>query len=192
MEPAQNIHATPAIILADKSIIVAGGILVVLLHTLLNLTAVTTMQNVLKPVNRVFAQLYFSSAILGTFLLAMGAVFLLLPLASSHYLLNPGNINSSMLPSLVQYSSGGNFHCYQFGMALWGFGGLALCYVLHRSQLVPGFLSLLGLFGYSVFIAGTLLELFGYPLGIWFSIPGGLFEIVLSLWLLFKGFRQAA
>jgi hypothetical protein len=33
--------------------------------------------------------------------------------------------------------------------------------------------------------------LFGYTVGVLFSIPGGLFEVALSLWLIVKGFNVA-
>jgi hypothetical protein len=40
-------------------------------------------------------------------------------------------------------------------------------------------------------MVGTLSELFGSNLGVLLAMPGGLFEISLSLWLIFKGFNSS-
>ena len=37
------------------------------------------------------------------------------------------------------------------------------------------------------FISGTVAELFGLNIGVQLAIPGGLFEITLSIWLIIKG-----
>lgn len=37
---------------------------------------------------------------------------------------------------------------------------------------------------------GTIAELFGHNIGVQLSLPGGLFEISLSIYLIIKGFRQ--
>lgn len=73
-------------------------------------------------------------------------------------------------------------------MAIWGLGGLLFCSLLYQSKLVPRFISVWGFIGYLVFITGTVLELYGHNLGVALSIPGGLFEISLSIWLIVKGF----
>lgn len=92
---------------------------------------------------------------------------------------------------IIIIGSIGNFYAYQIGMAIWGFGGLMFCYLLYISKLVPRGLSVWGFVGYIVFIAGTISELFGYPIGVQLAIPGGLFEITLSIWLIIKGFRAS-
>ena len=84
----------------------------------------------------------------------------------------------------------GNFYAYQIGMAIWGIGGLMFCYLLLVSKLVPQWITIWGFVGYLVFIAGTILELFGISIGVQLSLPGGLFEILLSIWLIVKGFRE--
>ena len=86
----------------------------------------------------------------------------------------------------------GNFFAYQLGMAIWGLGGLMFCYLLYESKLVPRLLPVWGFIGYIIFISGTILELFGNNIGVQLSIPGGLFEIFLSVWLIVKGFNAPA
>jgi hypothetical protein len=83
----------------------------------------------------------------------------------------------------------GGAYAYQIAMAIWGLGGLLFVSVLYQSKLVPRFLSVWGFIGYIVFVSGTILELFGYPVGVLLSLPGGLFELSLSGWLIAKGFN---
>jgi len=75
-----------------------------------------------------------------------------------------------------------------------GAGGLILSYLLLRSGLVARWLSVLGLVGYAVLLAGVASDLLGLVdinsvAGSAFYVPGGLFEAVLPLLLIFKGFR---
>ncbi|MFJ2239320.1 DUF4386 family protein [Streptomyces sp. NPDC087859] len=67
-------------------------------------------------------------------------------------------------------------------------------YLLLRSGLVARWLSALGLVGYAVLLAGVASDLLGLldinsGAGAMFYVPGGLFEAVLPLLLIFKGFR---
>jgi hypothetical protein len=41
-------------------------------------------------------------------------------------------------------------------------------------------------------MAGAIVEIFGVHIGVMLSIPGGLFELIVGLWLIFKGFQPAA
>ena len=85
----------------------------------------------------------------------------------------------------------GGAYAYQIAMAIWGLGGLLFVSVLYTSKLVPRLLSVWGMVGYLVFVSGTILELFGYPVGVLLSLPGGLFELALSVWLIAKGFDSS-
>ncbi|UCB47171.1 MAG: DUF4386 domain-containing protein [Spirochaetota bacterium] len=73
--------------------------------------------------------------------------------------------------------------------------GLMFCYLLYKSKLVPRFISILGLVGYSVMLPGTLLHIFGQigtnQIFIIFAL-GILFEILLPIWLFIKGFSSSA
>jgi hypothetical protein len=57
---------------------------------------------------------------------------------------------------------------------------------------VPRFLAAWGLLGYAVLMTGSIAEIFGLHIGLVFSIPGGLFELVLGVWLIAKGFEPDA
>lgn len=77
--------------------------------------------------------------------------------------------------------------------AVSGAAGLVLSRALLTSGLIPRSLARLGLIGYPVFIAGTALSMFHltdvtHGVGMLALVPGGLFELILPIWLFTKGF----
>ena len=92
--------------------------------------------------------------------------------------------------SLVGLAVRTNFLAFQLAMLVLGVGSLAFCRLLGRAGLVPVALAWWGLLGYALLALGAVLELLGLPYGVWLSLPGGLFEVALGLWLLFKGFLR--
>ena len=77
--------------------------------------------------------------------------------------------------------------------AVSGAAGLVLSSALRISRIVPRHLSMLGLIGYPVFLAGSILAMFNvvditHGAGMLALVPGGLFELVLPIWLFTRGF----
>lgn len=174
-------------VFAQKTQIVMAAISMALFHTFFNIALPVIMLPFLKPFHKNLAYGYLSAAIASTVTLVMGAVFLLLLLPLSDEFVKAGSEITPFYQTLAVILIKGNFFAYQLGMAMWGLGGLMFCTILLRSKLIPQMLSVWGLIGYIVFITGTILELFGYGIGVMLALPGGLFEIVLSFWLIFKG-----
>ncbi|MFN3997641.1 DUF4386 domain-containing protein [Algoriphagus sp.] len=169
---------------------IIGAILIAVFHTLSNLGMVIIMFHVLQPVSHSLSLMYLVLGSFGTFLLTLGAVFLLLPIPISEALDETSLHDASFLSMLLTLSSSGNFYSYQLGMILWACGGLIFCSLLFKSKLVPVFFPIWGFLGYLIFIIGCGLELVGQAYGVILSIPGGLFEIILSIWLIAKGFKK--
>ena len=74
---------------------------------------------------------------------------------------------------------------------------LLLGYLLYQSRLVPRSLSLIGIFGGPVLLAGYFAVMFGLagqhaPLAGMSAIPVALFEFSLGVWLVVKGFNPLA
>ncbi len=161
-----------------------GGLLAGLVHTLSNLGLLAIMFHIIKPYGPAYAYVYLGAGLFSTFMLAAGAVWLLMPVIGA------GTVTTDLVQwqQLLASCQAANFLAYQLGMAVWGFGGLILCYLLRRSGIVPRMLPVWGWVGYMVFITGTIAELYGTGYGTALSIPGGLFEIALSIWLMIKGF----
>jgi hypothetical protein len=71
-----------------------------------------------------------------------------------------------------------------------------LGYLLYKSRLVPRTLSLIGLIGAPLLVAGDITVLFGIlgqrdPSTGLFAVPVALFEFVLGVWLVVKGFNTS-
>ncbi len=173
---------------AHKMKVVVGALLIAFIHTILNIGLASLVFPIINPYNKNIAYSYFSAVITATILLIVGAIFLLLLIPLSDESMKLKLANGNYLQTLSVLCTQGNFYAYQLGMSLWGVGGLMLCYLLYTSTLIPKFLSVYGFIGYVVFIIGTLFELMGNSVGLFLSIPGGLFEISLSIWLIIKGF----
>lgn len=172
-----------------KATFIIGVILMAIVHTTVNIGLAVIMVPVLKPFNKTLSYGYLSAAITASIILVVGALFLLLLLPLSDEYIKLGSVNTLNFEALGTIFKKGAYFSYQIGMAIWGFGGLLFCALLYKSKLVPRFMSIWGVIGYIVFISGTIFELFGYEVGVLLSIPGGLFEITLSLWLIIKGFN---
>lgn len=175
----------------NQTKIIIGVILMALVHTIVNIGLPVIMFPILKPFNRTLTYGYLSAAITASVVLVVGAIFLLLLLPVSNEYAKLGTANTTYFETLGITLKKGGYYSYQIGMAIWGVGGLMLCSLLYRSKLVPRFISTWGFIGYIVFISGTIFELFGYNVGVILSIPGGLFEISLSIWLIIKGFNAS-
>jgi hypothetical protein len=167
MGDLQNSQIQPFQVIENKVSLVVGAILIAIFHTLFNLGLVVIMFNILKSINKSLSIIYLILSSFGTLLLALGAVFLLLPVTTSETLvLLSTEYDHSVFEMILSLSSGGNFYSYQIGMILWGIGGLFFCNLLYRSKYVPVIFPIWGSFGYLIFIAGCGLELFGVPYGV--------------------------
>lgn len=175
----------------NKTQLIVGVILLALIHTIVNIGLPVLMVPILKPYNKFLSYGYLSAGIAATVILIIGSIFsmLLVPLSSMY--INADSTDLLHYETIGTILTKGNYFAYQIGMAVWGFGGLMFCYLLFISKLVPKGFAIWGFLGYIVFISGTILELFEYNVGVQLAIPGGLFEISLSIWLIIKGFKES-
>lgn len=173
-------------ILANKTIYTFGFILMAVVHSFVNIGLAVVMLPILKQFNKTVTYGYVSAAIAATVVSIVGAMFMLLLVPLSEASVGSDAVHIETLAALLKK---GGFYGYQLGMTLWGIGGLMFCYVLFISKLVPRLLPIWGVVGYLIFMTGTIGELFGNGIGLMLSAPGGLFEVSLSLWLIFRGFN---
>ena len=82
-------------------------------------------------------------------------------------------------------------YAYHFGMLTVGLAGLMLCSLFYRAQLVPRPLAVWGLVGYAIILCGSVLEVLGFNLRAIHTIPGGLWELFIGVWLIAKGFSAS-
>ncbi len=74
---------------------------------------------------------------------------------------------------------------------------MMLSYMLLRTGLVPRGLSVLGLIGYPALLLAAVLDMLGIVdtvggAGLVGLVPGGLFELLLPIWLIARGFNVTA
>ncbi len=175
---------------SNSSQLILGVILMALVHTIVNIGLPVLMVPILKPFNKTLTYGYLSAGITATVIIIVGSIFLMLYLPLGSMYQSAETTDLQHFETIGTLFTKGNFIAYQIGMTIWGFGGLMLCYTLYISKLVPKLFAIWGFVGYLVFIAGTISELFGYTIGVMLAIPGGLFEISLSIYLIIKGFRK--
>jgi hypothetical protein len=73
-------------------------------------------------------------------------------------------------------------------------GGVMLSYMLLRTRIVPRGFSVLGLIGYPMLLLAAVLDMLGIVdtvggAGLVGLVPGGLFELLLPIWLITRGFN---
>lgn len=83
---------------------------------------------------------------------------------------------------------------FQIAMLGLGLGSLPFCVLLYRSKLVPRWLAILGIVGYVTLFTSALLAVFGAGADIanYLYVPGAIFELVLPVLLIVKGFSSGA
>jgi hypothetical protein len=171
---------------ADRPSFFASGAVLMLLNCAVVVAIGVVLYPILRPVNERVALGYLACRIIEGTLLALGVVALLtlIPIADM------AGGGTADIRTVSTFTVAVNDIAYQVGMAALGLGSLFFCRLLYRAGLVPRPLAMWGLIGYAVFLAGALLELFGLPAGLVFSIPGGLFEVVFGGWLIARGFTS--
>lgn len=174
----------------NKVQVVVGIILLAVLHSMGNIGLAAIMFSIVRQYSTAKAYGYLLFATMATVMLTIGGVFLwqLLPLSDAY----ASAANKDCMEQLAAACRQGNAVSYQLGMAMWAVGGVLLASILYKTKLVPRWLSIWGIVGYIIFFAGTIAELFQQHIGVALSLPGGLFEIVLGIRAIVKGFNTVA
>lgn len=178
-------------VIAGKTTLMIGVFLMAIVHSIVNIGLSVLAFPALNTVSGYVARGYLAAGIAATTTAVIGALFLalLVPLGEASI---AGGADPTTFEVIALVLKQGGFYGYQISMTLWGIGGLILCSALFAGRLVPRVLAVWGLVGYVVFMVGTTAEMFGYGIGVMLALPGGLFELSLSFWLIFKGFRLPA
>ena len=99
-------------------------------------------------------------------------------------------ISLMVLFALVPEAKAAETQAYNLGMVAVAVSGLVLNAAFFQTGLLPRWLALWGLGGYTLLLVGMISELFASGLGLVSTIPGGLWEIFTGVWLLAKGFES--
>lgn len=98
------------------------------------------------------------------------------------YLLTMGNLAYESMDFV-----GNTLHMLVFCL-----GAILFYYLLDKSRIVPRVLSLWGLITVSFLLIWTLLAIFGYTVPFFLYVPYVPFELVIGIWILLKGIKDAS
>jgi hypothetical protein len=147
---------------------------------------------ILKQNNEGVALGYFGARIVEAAIIAVSALFILLQIPLGAEFLKVRTFETSYLQSLSAIFGQSQAYTYQIGMVALGIAGLTLCYGFYRAKLVPQFFIIWGFIGYASFLGGSMLEILGFNLQLLHTLPGGLWEVSIGVWLIVKGFNPSA
>lgn len=136
---------------------------------------------------------YFGARLIDAALLAAGVILLLLQVPMGQdYVAAAGAADAAFLPVLSALSEQAHLFAYELGMLAVGIAGTMLCTVLYRAALVPRPIALWGVVGYVLLLVGSALQAAGFDLRLVHTLPGGLWEVFIGVWLIVKGFDHPA
>jgi hypothetical protein len=147
---------------------------------------------VLKQHSERMAIGYLAARIVDAIFIAVMVLFVLIQIPLSSEYLKAAAPDASYLQALSTLFAQAQLYAYEIGMSAVGLAGLILNYVFFRAKLVPQWLATWGLIGYAVILCGMVSAIMGSGLGDVSSLPGGLWEMFIGVWLIFKGFNSSA
>ena len=175
-----------------RSMMIAVGALLWVLAAAGDAAHGMLMFPILKQNSERTALAYFGARIVEAALIAVSAIFILLQIPIGTEFLKAGASEAPSLQSLSAVFVQSQAYSYQIGMVALGMAGLTLCYGFARAKLIPQFFVIWGCIGYVSFLGGSMLELLGFNLQLLHTLPGGLWEIFIGVWLIVKGFNATA
>lgn len=107
-------------------------------------------------------------------------------------------------PDIASYHASGTvlkaIHDWTFMLGpnfMLGINTMMYSYIFYKSKLVPRFIPILGMTGATLVFIAALLEMFGViqQVSVWgvlLSLPVAANEMILAVWLIFKGFNESA
>ena len=150
------------------------------------------MYPILKKENEALAlgTLVFRGPLEATIYILMAVSWLLLILVSQEFV-NAGAAEASGLQTLGALLVNVSEKINPVLEVVFSIGALMYYYLFYRSRLIPRWLSGWGLLGGILYLASGIIALFGTDLGFLLAVLG-IQEMVMALWLIFKGFESSA
>ncbi len=191
---AGSVLSTPGLLetVSAKSMMIAIGALLWVLASAGDAAHGVMMFPILKQNNERVALGYLSARLVEAAVIAVSALFILLQIPLGAEFLKASASEIPYLQSLSALFIQSQAYTYQIGMVALGMAGLTLCYGFSRAKLVPQFFVIWGFIGYVSFLLGSMLEVLGFNLQLLHTLPGGLWEMSIGVWLIVKGFNSAA
>jgi hypothetical protein len=147
---------------------------------------------ILKQHNERIAFGYLAARIVDSVFISVMVLFTLLQIPLGIEYLKAGANDAYYLHAMSTVSVQVSQYAYDIAMTTLGIAGLMLCYAFYRTKLIPRLVAVWGLVGYAIIFFGMVSEIMGFGLGLVSSIPGGLWEVFIGVWLIVKGFNSSA
>lgn len=173
---------------ANGTILVIGAFLM-LLNTVVDIGKGVLFFPIAERRGKRTALVYLAAISVQVVLLDLGVLFLLLLAPLSELATGAGAAWAAGVAALLIEA---NTIAFDIGQATLSFGGLFMTWFLFRTRLVPRSLAAWGVAGYAIHLGGAIAEIFGIHVGLMLSLPGGVFELALGVWLMATGFRSVA
>jgi hypothetical protein len=147
---------------------------------------------ILKQHNERIAVGYLAFRIMDAVFNAIMVLFILLQIPLGSEYLKAAAADASALQALGTLFTQAQLYAYEIGMSMLGISSLLLCSTLYKANLIPRWLAIWGLLGYAIILVGMVSAIMGSGLGDLSSLPGGLWEVFMGVWLIAKGFNASA
>ena len=175
------------------------GVLLELIMALAIAGIAITIYPVLRTHNETLALGYVAARLMESVIFVVVAVIVLLSLLTlSREFVDAGSPDGSSFETLGGILRTAHDWSYVVGgKIVFTISALILNSVLYQSRLVPRFISVWGLLGAALLLAGGLLSMFGLltdtsVLGTFVFLPIAVQEMVFAVWLIVKGFNPSA
>jgi hypothetical protein len=147
---------------------------------------------ILKRHNERTAVGYLAFRIVDAVFIAVMVLFILLQIPLGDEYLKAATADAHHFQTLSTLFEQASQFAYDIAMSTLGIAGLILCYSFYRTTLIPRWVATWGFVGYAIIFCGMISEMMGSGLGLLSSIPGGLWEVFVGVWLIVKGFNHSA
>jgi len=173
-----------------NSLMIAIGALLWLMAVAGDAAHGVLMFPVLKQHDERLAFGYLAARIVEVVFIAVMVLFLLVQIPLGSEYLRAAAPDRFYLQVLSTVSVEASQYAYEIGMSALGVAGLILNFVFYRARLVPRVVAIWGLVGNAIILVGMLSGIAGSGLGLTSSLPGGLWEVFIGVWLIAKGFQS--
>lgn len=151
---------------------------------------------ILERYNKVIALTYLAFRIIECLLLIIGVLVYLLLIKLGQIHISTGSPETSYFQNISTLAVEMRYSAYHIAMFILGLGSIMLCYLFYQTKLIPRFIAVTGLVGYTLVMLSAPLDIIGIidttGAGGLMYVPGGIFEILLfPIWLIFKGFNPS-
>ena len=178
-------------IVPANSTLLAIGAMLMMLAAVWDAAHGILMFPILKRHSERIAVGYLGYRIVDAVFIALWVLFLLLQIPLGSEYLKAGAADKSSLQAFSTVSIQASLYAYQISQITLGIAGVLLCYALYRAKLTPQVVAVWGLVGYALHLGGGVFEVLGFNLNLIHTIPGGLWEVFIGVWLITRGFSPS-